>query len=60
MLWFPAYFVLAMFGSALQARTLGLNICFAVGLLALYPDSETAGLLTIFYLPAYLLASFRD
>ena len=60
MYWFPAYFVLAMFCAALQARALGLCVVFSVGLLALYPDNATAGLLTVFFLPAYLLASFRD
>jgi hypothetical protein len=60
MYFFPAFFVLAMFGSALNPKTLGMSICFSIGLLAVMPDTDKAGLLTIFYLPAYLLASFRD
>jgi len=59
-LWFPAYFALAMFLGALQPKALGLVIVFALGLVALYPYEEPAGLLTILLVPAYLLASFRD
>ena len=59
-LWFPAYFALAMFTGAMQPKALALSICFAIGLSALYPDTDSAGMLTILYLPAFVLASFRD
>lgn len=58
--WFPAYFTLAMFCSALNPKALGLCITFALGLVALFPDDAAAGFLTLFFLPAYVLASFRD
>jgi len=57
---YPALFVLAMFGAALQSKALGVSICFALGLVGVYPSVEGATMLFILYLPAYLLASFRD
>jgi hypothetical protein len=59
-MWFPAYFALAMFSAALNSKALGVSLCFALSLVALYPDSDKAGLTAILFLPAYLLASFRD
>jgi hypothetical protein len=60
MWWFAGWFTLAMFGAALQPKALGLSIVFAVGLAALYPNSDQAGLLTVFYLAAYILAGVRE
>jgi hypothetical protein len=60
MYFFPAYFTLAMFAAALQPKALGMCICFAIGLLALYPQTDQAAMLTLLFLPAYLLASFRS
>lgn len=59
-LWFPAYFALIMFTAALQPKALGLSIVTAIGLMALYPDADRATMLTLLYVPAYLLAGFRD
>jgi len=58
--YFPAYFVLAMFGAALQPKAMGLSVVFALGLVCVYPDKDLAALLAIVYLPSFLLASFRD
>jgi len=57
---FPAYFALAMFAGALQSKALAVCICFCLGLVAVYPNQDLAGLLTVLFLPAYLVASFRD
>ena len=59
-LWFAGFFVVAMFASAVNPKALGATIAFCLGLVALYPDYVTAGLLTVLYIPAVLLASFRD
>ena len=58
--WFPAFFVLAMFAGAIQPKALGTVIAFCMGLATLYPSQEAAGLLTLLFVPAYILASFRD
>jgi len=58
--WFPVHFALAMFGAALQSKALGVCIVFGLGLIAVYPSEDAAGLLAILFLPAYLVASFRD
>lgn len=58
--YFPAYFVLAMFVGASQPKTLGLTISFVVGLLCLYPNTSSAALLVVFYIPFVLYANFRD
>jgi hypothetical protein len=59
-MWFQAYFVLAMFAAALQPKALGLCIVFAIGLFAFYPVQDQAIFLTLFFVPAYLISSFRD
>lgn len=58
--YFQAFFVLAMFAAALQPKALGMCIVFAIGLLAVYPIGENAAMLTLLFLPAYVLASFRS
>lgn len=60
MYWFPAHFVLAMFVAGLNSKTLGINIVYALALLTFYPDNTALAMLDIFYIPAVLLASFRD
>ena len=59
-LWWAAYFTLAMFTSALNAKALGATIAFCIGLLCLYPEADKAALLILFYIPAVVLANFRD
>jgi len=49
-----------MIGASLQPKALGLSVVFAIGLGVLYPDVTNATFLTIFYIPLYLLSSFRD
>jgi len=57
---YAAYFAAAMFGAAMNAKALGVSVCMCVGLAAVYPDADKAGFLFILYIPAYLLATFRD
>lgn len=59
-IWFAVYFAVGMMVGSLNARALGLLIPYATGLACLYPDWETAGILTALLIPAVLLASFRD
>lgn len=59
-MFFEAYFVLAMFAAAFQPKALGMCIVFSVGLLAVYPLEEPATFLTLFFVPVYIIASFRD
>jgi hypothetical protein len=59
-LWFPAMFVVAMFTSALNSKSLGASICLGLGLICVYPNVTSASLLTILYIPAVLLSNFRD
>jgi len=58
--WFPAYFTLAMFAGAINPKALGTVIAFCLGLVTLYPSKDLAGMLTVFFVATYLLASFRD
>ena len=59
-LWYPAYFALAMFCAALNPKALGACIVFALGLVCVHPAEDPALLLSVLFLPAFLLASFRD
>lgn len=59
-LWFAGYFTLFMYGAALSSKALGASIVAGLCLVALYPNYEAAGLVTILWFPAYLLANFRD
>lgn len=53
-------FVTSMFVAALNSKALGASIAFCLGLATVYPASGTAMLLVVFYIPAVLLANFRD
>lgn len=57
---YPACVVLAMFTSALNAKTLGVNIAFCMGLATFYPFEEPVAFMLILYVPAILVASFRE
>ena len=59
-LWFAGYFALLMFSAALNARALGASIVAALCLVALYPNYVAAGLVTVLFIPAYVLATFRE
>lgn len=59
-LWWSAYFVVAMFAAALNAKALGATIAFCLGLVVVYPDADKAALLILFYIPAVVVANFRD
>ena len=59
-LWFPAMLAVVMFTAAINPKALGASIVAAVGIIGLYPDKTAASLLTILYIPAVLLAVFRD
>ncbi len=54
------WFVLAMFGAAVNAKALGLSVVFAGALVYAGLDETATEFLAFFYVPAYLLASFRD
>jgi len=56
----PAQFVVAMFVAGLNSKALGVTIAYSVGLLTIYPDLSKAALITIMYIPAVLLATFRE
>lgn len=57
---FPAFYVLAMFTAAIQPKALGLCIVFTVAMSAVYPNVEQASLLTLMFVPALVIASFRE
>jgi hypothetical protein len=60
MLLHPAWLVVAMITSAINAKTLGLNVVFALAMMMFGSSTDAVSLLTLFYVPAVLLASFRD
>lgn len=57
---FAAYFVVAMFVAAFNAKALGASVVFALAVTWVYPDAYVAGGLFIMYLAAAAAAAFRD
>ena len=57
---FPAYFVMLLFMAALQPKALGTSIVAAVALGTFYPNWDYGGFVMLFYVAAYLLATFRS
>lgn len=57
---FPVLFAVGMFVAALNAKALGVTIAFCLGLLAVYPDCSNVGIIVGLYIPAVVLASFRE
>ena len=55
-----AYFAVVMFGAALNAKALGASILCGLGLLAAGVDETKATFMFLLWVPAYLLAAFRD
>lgn len=55
-----AWFILGMFLAALNAKALGVSVVYAIALMALYPDCDGMQMVVLLYIPAYLLAAFRD
>jgi hypothetical protein len=54
------WLILAMFGAAVNSKALGLSIVFAISLLYAGVTASTVEFLSFFYVPAYILSSFRD
>jgi hypothetical protein len=57
---YPAYFVLVLFGAAVNSKFLGVSIVAALSLVAFYPNWSMGGFVVLFYLPALLVAGFRN
>lgn len=55
-----AEFAAIMFGAAVQPKALGASIVCGIGLLAAGVDETKAAFLFLLYVPAFLLAAFRD
>lgn len=54
------YFVVVMYGAALNAKGLGASILAGLGLLAAGVDQTKATFIFLLWVPAFLLAAFRD
>ncbi|MEO5355288.1 MAG: hypothetical protein H7835_19035 [Magnetococcus sp. XQGC-1] len=57
---FTAYCAVSMFAGALVSKALAVVVAFNLGLIMVYPDEEKATLLAVLFVPAVLLAAFRD
>jgi hypothetical protein len=57
---FAGYFVVAMYAGALVAKALGAVVVFALALTMVYPDANKATFLFLLFVPAVVLAAFRD
>lgn len=53
-------FAVGMYVGALNSKALGATIAYSIGLLAVYPSTEKGLVLMFLYIPAVLLAAFRD
>jgi len=58
--WFAGWFAVGMFVGALNSKALSVVVAYSIGLLAVYPDHEKASILCALFIPAVLLAAFRD
>lgn len=56
---YPAYFVVIMFAGAFNSKALAICIVASLGLVAFYPSKELASFIFLFFIPAYVIASFR-
>ena len=54
------YIIAIMFMAAMGAKSLGASIVASVGILMVYPNEDYATAIFLLYVPAYLLAQFRD
>lgn len=57
---YPAYFVLVLFAAAFNSKALGLSIVTAISLMAFYPNPDYGNFVVLFFVPAYIVASFRE
>ena len=57
---FTGGIVTAMFVGAMNSKALAPTIALALGLVMVYPDENKAWLLIGFYIPAVIMANFRD
>ena len=55
-----AYFVVVMFGAALNSKFLGVSLVAAVALSAFIGNVDGANFVFLFYISAVLLAGFRE
>jgi len=55
-----AYFVVIMYVAAMNSKALGVSIVAAVAMMAGVPDTTICTFLFLLYVPAFVLASFRD
>jgi len=60
MYWFVAHFVMLMLVSGYNSKTLGVCVVYALALNNFYPDSGSLVMMDLFFLPAVVIASFRD
>jgi hypothetical protein len=57
---YAAYFAVGMFVAGLNAKALGVSILYGLGMVAIYPNGEAGAMLFVLYIPAVILASFRE
>jgi len=57
---FPALFGVAIFVAALVPKANFASVAFCLGLLAVLPSEDQAIMLLSLYIPALVLAAFRD
>lgn len=55
-----AYFVVIMFGAAVNSKNLGVSIVAALGMVASMGNVGGANFIFLFYLPFVLLSGFRE
>lgn len=58
--YFAGFFTLALFLGAISERFRTVSVIYAVALLALYPNTDQVTFVTLFLLPALLVAGFRE
>jgi len=57
---FSGIIIVAMFVGAMNAKALAPSIVLAIGVTFVYPDEAQAAVLIGFYIPAVIMANFRD